>query len=263
MRSRTPQKGSKIVRKTTIEEKQKAEIEFWRDCEEENPESDSLEYVIRKFSTAAILLACLNRVSEDLVKRDGRILELGAGQGWASCFYKRLYPDNYIITTDISEYAVMSLHNWESLIGVSIDNSYACKSYEIDESDASLDMVFCYSSAHHFIAHRRTLEELRRVLRPGGRAIYLHEPATPAYLHTLAKKRVNRKRPMVPEDVLVTSKLRELSIETGFNLKVDFFPSLIQRGPIEMMYFSVLNRLPFLQQMLPCSANFIFTRQSS
>jgi SAM-dependent methyltransferase len=242
-----------------IEAKQKIEIEFWRDSKDESPEADSIYNIVNKVSDAGVLLDCLNRHQAKLTS-NGKVLELGGGQGWASCVYKKLFPNAHVTATDISEFAVMSLPKWERLFEVRIDNSYACTSYEINEIDASLDQIFCFAAAHHFLAHKRTLREISRVLKPGGKAFYFHEPATPRWLYLPAYWRVNRKRPEVPEDVLIISKLRELAHEMGLDMHVDYYPSLIKRGPFETVYYFVLGCIPLLQRILPCSANFIFTK---
>ncbi len=243
-----------------IEEKQKIEIEFWRDSKDESPESNSIRNIINKVSDAGVFLDCLKRHQNKLATT-GRILELGAGQGWASCVYKRLYPKTHVITTDISEFAIMSLHKWERLFDVKVNNSYACTSYKTKESDASIDQIFCFAAAHHFLAHKRTLHEISRILKPGGMAIYFHEPATPKYFYALARWRINKKRPKVPEDVLITSELQKLAHKIGLDLYIDYYPSLIKRGPFETVYFFILGQLPFLQRILPSSAIFIFTRK--
>jgi SAM-dependent methyltransferase len=211
-------------------------------------------------SDAAVFLDCLDR-HKDKLPQKGRVLELGGGQGWAACIYKKLYPEAYVIATDISEFAVRSLHKWERIFEVGMDNSYACKSYEIPEKDASLDLIFCFASAHHFLAHKRTLEEIARKLRPGGRAIYFHEPATPKLFYPFVYRRMNKKRPAVPEDVLVIQEMVRLARKAGLSLHVDYYPSLIKRGPLETVYFYILNRLPFLQPVLPSSVNLIFIRR--
>ena len=242
-----------------LERRQKLEIEFWRDAPGESPQADSLSNLNNKIGDADVLLACLAR-HRDRVAARGRVLELGAGQGWAACFYKRLFPDAHVTATDISEFAVQSLPKWERLLQVKIDAAYACRSYETREADASLDQVFCFASAHHFVAHRRTLREIARVLKPGATAFYFYEPATPRWLYPAARWRVNRKRPQVPEDVLITAELRRLAVESGLALEVDYFPSLHKRARLERTYYLLLGRLPFLQRMVPATANFVFTK---
>jgi ubiquinone/menaquinone biosynthesis C-methylase UbiE len=184
-----------------IAAKQAIEIAFWRDAENESPESDSVHNIVNKASDAAILLDCIDRHRDKLVANGARVLELGGGQGWASCLYKKLVPSAVVTATDISPYAIASLPKWERVFNTRIDHSYACRSYETTEQDASIDLVFCFAAAHHFLAHKRTLREIHRVLKPGGKAIYFYEPVTPTYLHKLAHRRINRKRPDVPEDV--------------------------------------------------------------
>jgi len=244
-----------------IQDKQKIEIDFWRDSKDESPQSNSIDNIVNKASDAGVFLDCLHRHRGKL-SASGRVLELGAGQGWASCVYKRLFPEAHVTATDISEFAVMSVPKWERLFEVKINNSYACKSYETKEDDDSIDQIFCYAAAHHFLAHRRTLRELQRILKRGGRAFYFYEPVTPRYLYSIAHWRVNRKRPQVPEDVLVTSELRRIAQSNRFDVQVDYYPSLIKRAPLETVYFFMLRRIGALQRLLPCTANFIFTKRS-
>ena len=242
-----------------IEAKQKIEIAFWRDSIDESPQSDSIENIINKISDAGVFLDCLNRHRGKLAST-GRVLELGAGQGWASCLYKRKFPQTHVTATDISEFAVLSLPKWEKIFAAKVDNAYACTSYQTNEADSSIDLVFCFAAAHHFLAHKRTLREITRILKPGGKAIYFYEPVTPKFLYRLACWRVNRKRPHVPEDVLIVNQLDQLAQENGLDLSVDYHPSLIKRGAFETLYYFMLNKLAILQHLLPCSANLVFTK---
>jgi len=245
-----------------IEEKQKIEIEFWRDSNHESPEADSIHNIINKASFFRVLMDCFSRHATKL-SSNGSVLELGSGQGWASCLYKRLHPNAHMTVTDISRYAIMSLPTWERIFEVEIDNSYDCKSYETNEKAASLDLIYCFASAHHFLAHKRTLKEISRILKPDGIAIFFFEPATPKYLHRLSSWRVNRKRPEVPEDVLITSELDQIARAAGLDMVVDYYPSLLNRAPLESVYFAILAQLPILQRILPCSANFLFTKRAA
>jgi len=239
--------------------RQRAEIEFWRDSKDESPECDSLTNLTFKMSEARIFLDCLERHRQSFAS-EGRVLELGAGQGWASCIYKKLFPIAHVTATDISEFAIMSVPKWERIFSVHLDNAYACVSYEINEPDSSIDRVFCYASAHHFLAHRRTLIEIMRVLKPGGVAFYFYEPATPGYLYSLAKRRVNRRRPAVQEDVLITSKIWNMARGLGFGVVIDHYPSTTCRTPVEAIYYCLLARISILQKILPCSVNLVFTK---
>jgi len=90
-----------------IESKQKMEIEFWRDSEHEFSEADSIHNIVNKVMCAGVFLDCLNRYHRELI-HNGKVLELGGGQGWASCVYKKLYPNAQVTASDISEFAIMS-----------------------------------------------------------------------------------------------------------------------------------------------------------
>ncbi len=241
-----------------ITSKQKIEIEFWRDSRQQSPESDSVANIVNTMSDAAVFLDCLRRHKKQL-SRSGRVLELGAGQGWASCLYKKLYPDTQVTATDLSEFAVMSLPKWERIFEVRIDKAYACKSYEIKEKDASLDLVFCFAAAHHFLAHKRTFNEIFRVLKPGAKAIYFHEPGSTRLFYRPARWKMNRNR-NVPEDVLVLAQITRLASKAGLDAHVDYYPSLIKRGPLETVYFYLLSKFYFLNRVLPSSVNLIFTK---
>jgi ubiquinone/menaquinone biosynthesis C-methylase UbiE len=189
-----------------------------------------------------------------------RVLELGGGQGWSSCLIKRLHPAAHVTLTDISPFAVQSAGKWESVFSTRLDAAYACNSDAIEEPDDSLDLVYCFAAAHHFRSHRRTLRELKRVLRPGGVALYLYEPACPRIWHGISYRRVNRVRPAVEEDVLVWQELLKVARELGLEARVDFHPSTLHRRPIAAVYYAVLSWMPWLCRLVPCSANFVFTK---
>jgi ubiquinone/menaquinone biosynthesis C-methylase UbiE len=242
-----------------IQDKEQIEIDFWKHSPIECPESDSLDNLVMKFSEARVFLEKIDYY-KPLFQHASSVLELGGGQGWASCMVKRLFPHLRITLSDISEYAIASISKWESILQVTVDAKVACRSYEVPIADESVDLIFCFEAAHHFIKHRRTLQEIQRVLKPGGTCLYLHEPACKPYLYKAAYDRVNRKRPVVPEDVLIYPKITELARQAGLQTTLRFDPSTLNRGTVETFYYFALQKIPGLREWLPCSVDFSFRK---
>lgn len=244
------------VYQMNIQEKERIEIDFWKNSPTESPTSDSLENIIAKFSESRILLEKVE-FFHSYFQNATTVLELGAGQGWASCMIKRLFPHLHITTSDISEHAIASISKWEYLLQVQVDHRFSCRSYEIPLPDESLDLMFCFEAAHHFVKHRRTLQEIYRVLKPGGTCLYLHEHSCKGYIYKLAYARVNRKRPEVPEDVLIYPKICKIAQDVGLTASVRFDTTTTNRGVLETMYYAILQKFPVLAPLLTCTGDFI------
>jgi SAM-dependent methyltransferase len=242
-----------------IAQKEAMEIRFWEESPIERPGSDSLDNLLKKSAEAQVFLEKLRAVAP-LFSRSADILELGGGQGWASCIVKRTYPAAKVTLTDISPAAIASVHLWERAFATTIDDARACRSYDTGFPDSSFDLIFVHSAAHHFVRHRRTLHEIRRLLREQGSALYLQEPGCLAYIHALAKFRVNLKRPEVPEDVLRYREIERLARQAGLQATTRFAPTLTNRGPAETIYYAVLRAIPPLQHMLPCTVDIVMRR---
>lgn len=257
--------GLKALRYVTAlpqDERETIEIDFWRTSETQKPEADNLLYVIDKFCLAKVLLEKLDRFPH-LFERADSILELGGGQGWAACILKRMFPDKRVFASDISPYAVASTPKMEKMLGVKLDGVFACRSYAIPVEDGSMDLAFCFASAHHFGAHRGTLSEIFRVLKVGGAALYLHEPSCRRYIYWLAAWRAKRRKRGVPEDVLVYKEIKKVARDVGFAVECRFHPTTTARGPLETVYYLVLQILPFLKHLLPCTVDYVFTKNQA
>jgi ubiquinone/menaquinone biosynthesis C-methylase UbiE len=242
-----------------IVKRQQMEIDFWKNSPLESPDTDSVLSVVNKMIEARWFLDCINR-HQNIFEKSQVILELGGGQGWSSCIVKKLFPDKKVIHSDISQWAIASLPKWERIFNVKIDQSFACVSYSIPIQESSVDCIFVFAAAHHFAAHRKSLKEIARVLKRGGTCIYMFEPVTPKLFYKPYFWRVNRKRPEVPEDVLVTKKIIEIAESLQLKASIDYFPSCYNRPAFETVYFSLLNKMPFLMKMLPCTANIVFSK---
>ena len=246
----------------TLAGKEAVEIDYWKNSEHEKPDSNSIYNLVLKAVEARVLLTKLETYG-NVFSTAGTIVELGAGQAWGSCVVKYLFPNAHVTATDISPHAIASRHKWERVYDVDLDAAITCRSYEIPYEDESTDIVFCFSSAHHFVDHRGTLREIMRILKPGGHAYYFHEPACRGYIHAIAKRRVNAKRPAVPEDLILYKEIELISSEIGLSCTPVFSPTTIERSDLETLYYFTLRQLPFLQRLLPCSIDFTFRKNAT
>jgi ubiquinone/menaquinone biosynthesis C-methylase UbiE len=246
----------------SLSAKERIEVDYWRSSSASISDLQSLGSLtntLNKLTDAGVFLNALLGFTNAFNQVDS-ILEIGAGQGWASCVVKRLYPEASVAASDISPWALASLRLWEHIFQVRLDYVFCSKSYAIALKDSSVQCVFCFSSAHHFCAQRRTLADIYRILKPGGQCVYFFEPSCPRFWHRLAVWRVNRKRPEVPEDVLVYRKMQQVARQVGFECRISFDTSLYKRAPFETLYYGALRAIPLLARMLPCTVTYHFVK---
>lgn len=245
-----------------LHEKEKIEIEFWKNDENEKPESQSTENIANKMQQALIFLAALEKIKvhDKSFSSPLDVLELGGGQGWASCVLKKEYIDCRVTVSDISPHAIASLDKWERIFDVKVDNSFACQSYDVPADSESFDLIFAFAAAHHFVLHKETFAEAKRLLKKGGKLIYMYEPVTPNFWYPLAKWRVNRKRPDIPEDLLLPRHLSKYASELDMSMQTIYFPNTQNRGALEKLYYAMLTRIPVLNRLIPSTAILVVTR---
>lgn len=87
--------------------------------------------------------------------------------------------------------------------------------------------------------------------------------AISCFTYPLAFKRVNKKRPEVPEDLLIPGDILSYANELGLSAKSDLCLSVVSRGPIATIYYFFMNKFPFLAKVLPCTRNFVFQKTKS
>jgi SAM-dependent methyltransferase len=245
-----------------LQDREAAELEFWRRTLNKESDADALTTLVLKLGEAEWFLPKL-RHWHAVFEEAGTALEIGAGEAWTAAMVKRAFPSLEVVASDLSPEAIALAPRWRDVFGAVPDRTFACASYDVPLEDGSVGLVYAFQAAHHFGAHRRTLAELHRVLRPGGHVLYLHEPSCPPRLHELARRRANRKRPEVPEDVLVHSELCDLALEQGFETSVRFDPDPLNRRPGQTLYYLALQRLPFLWPRVPCTADYLFTKAAA
>lgn len=245
----------------SLKEKEEIDKDAWSRYANDNQQKQNfLLHKINKLSTARKFLDKIDRYNH-IFDSASSILELGGGSCWASHIVKKFFPTSLVVGSDIAEAATNCSHEiWGSVINSQIDKAIACTSYEIPYPDESFDLIFCFESAHHFGKHKKTLTEIKRVLKPGGHCLYLNEPGCQRFIYPLAYKRVNAKRPQIPEDVLVYKNIASIARSLDFKVDIIFSPHLTNRSPKETIYFYVLNIVPILQNILPCTIDIMFTK---
>jgi SAM-dependent methyltransferase len=214
------------------------------------------------------------RMFEDLLPRIGarpgeRILELGAGQGWASAMLKHDHPGCEVHASDVSPEALLGAQKWEQLLGARLDGLWACQADHTPFADAQFDCIFTFAAFHHFAIGNRdraALAECFRLLRPHGRLVLLAEPTAPAWLHGWAKRKLDAIRSRsgfdIEEDVLVPGRLARAASGLGARMRVDFDTSWSWReirlpGVIRS---AIVRRVPALGWIVPIGAHITFTR---
>lgn len=246
----------------TVDAKRQKEKDFWRLDVYERPGVDSLENFFNKTRQGVVFLRAIRHSGVDRLFSRGNlnVLEIGGGQGWASCLLKKKYPFLNIRSSDLSKDAVASQHLWERVFGVKLEEGVDCASDCLPVSDQSLDIIFAFAAAHHFVTHAKTLKECHRALKPGGHLIYIYEPVSPKFWYRLAKWRVNAKRPDVPEDLLVISEIKEGCAAAGLEMSTYYFPDPRERGPVEKLYYSLQSMVPFLCFIMPSTATLVMSK---
>jgi SAM-dependent methyltransferase len=240
-------------------ERERQEMSFWAESNNGAGEFRALESFTNKMSEARVVYEKLMQYRH-LFAGARTVLEVGGGECWLSAIVAKEFPQAKVVASDISPDALTHAPGWERVFDSRLSGAVAARSYEIPLASASVDLMVVFAAAHHFGAHRRTLAEIRRVLRSGGHAIYLHEPACRPYIYRAAHRRVTAKRPVVPEDVLRYPEIERLAAQAGLDCDVRFAPTTTYRGPVEAIYYLVLQKASALCRVLPCSVDIVFTK---
>ena len=110
------------------------------------------------------------------LRPDGELLELGAGSGGMAAAMKSTFPDLRVTATDIDpamvEAARKRLHGRADIRVEQADVT------QLAYDEDSFDFVASYLMLHHVIDWRRALDEVTRVLRPGGTFVGYDLPDT-------------------------------------------------------------------------------------
>jgi SAM-dependent methyltransferase/uncharacterized protein YbaR (Trm112 family) len=105
------------------------------------------------------------------LRGDEHVLEVGSHLGWSA--HRLAQRTAYVVATDISHQLTMA----QAFIdhGPHFDRVY-CDMMALHFQPGAFDLVFGVAVAHHADDLARLFGECRKVLRPGGRAVFFAEP---------------------------------------------------------------------------------------
>ena len=237
------------------------EEHFWRTSVHESPESDSIDNILNKTSEARVFLEKF-RLYKSYFDNAHNVLELGGGQCWASCLVKRFCPNLDVTATDLSENAIASVGKWATIYGARPNRTTACRAYSTPFADNSFQLIFAFAAAHHFRKYDRSMGEVRRLLVPGGSALFFYEPSCTEYIYKPSVYMTNKMHPTVPEDILVRSRLKKLAKKHNLSITFNLAPTLTNRSGLGAIYYSALNKVKPLTRILPCSVDILIHKSA-
>ena len=104
-------------------------------------------------------------------KPTDRVLDLGCGTGWASRRLARLVPEGEVVGIDVADEMLRRAEQASS--GIANVRYLWGSAEKIPAADNSFDKVLSVESFYYYADQGKALDELRRVIAPGGRLFIL------------------------------------------------------------------------------------------
>ncbi len=117
------------------------------------------------------------------IRFSGKVLEIGAGYGWASLIVKSRFPETEVYITDVALSALIKSQEMEKMFGVQADKRMVVDIQSTPFPDKYFDIVLGCSVLHHIPDLTKGLSEIYRILKPGGTYVGYGEPMAARYLH--------------------------------------------------------------------------------
>jgi SAM-dependent methyltransferase len=145
-----------------------------------------------------------------------RLLELGSGAGEGAVFFALRGAS--VVATDISPGMLDVVQRVAALHGVKVD-SQVCTAEDLSAfADGSIDVVYGANVLHH-VDIARCLNEVKRVLKSGGKAFFwdpvAHNPAVNVYRRMATEVRTEDEHPIRRSDLRLFRE-RFRTVETRF-----------------------------------------------
>jgi len=132
------------------------------------PEFRAMQSLPRKLGQRFFEMPMFRQTGLDLRNKD--VLEIGCGSGYGAYLLNQLRPKNYIgldVMEEQINLAQIKYPQYSFLVQDATDLSRFAA--------ASKDVVIIFGVLHHIPDWRKTIDEISRVLKPGG-SLFLEEP---------------------------------------------------------------------------------------
>lgn len=136
------------------------------------------------------------------------ILEIGTGTGALIPVLKSLAPDTQLISVDLA-HAMLHQARQRTLDA----RLFQADVHRLPLASTCFDLVICHNSFPHFAKKRQALDEIKRVLRPAGKLMILHNNSREFVngIHTRVGEPLHH-------DLLPTSEdMHQLLLSSGWN----------------------------------------------
>jgi len=132
------------------------------------PEFLAMQSLPRKLGQRFFEFPVFRELGMDLEDKD--VLEIGCGSGYGAFLLNKLNPKSYIGLDVMEEQIELAKKNYPQYQFL-VQNAQDLGQFE----DGSKDSVIIFGVLHHIKTWRMVIEEMNRVLKPGG-SMFLEEP---------------------------------------------------------------------------------------
>lgn len=132
------------------------------------PEFRAMQSLPRKLGQRFFEMSIFRQMGLDLQNKD--VLEIGCGSGYGAYLLNQLEPKSYI-GLDVMEEQIKLARTKYPQYSFLLQDAADLSQF----ASASKDVVIIFGVLHHIPDWRKTIDEITRVLKPGG-SLFLEEP---------------------------------------------------------------------------------------